>query len=65
MLTWIQLDGATIPGDGGELRLNSGSEFSVVLGSTELMNGPVAAAPKRRWLRCAVSVSRDGTTPAS
>jgi spermidine synthase len=39
MLPWIQLDRATIPGDGGELRLKQrGGEFSIMLGSTELMN---------------------------
>lgn len=39
MLPWIQLDRAAIPGDAGDLRLKRrGSEFSIMLGATELMN---------------------------
>lgn len=39
MLPWIQLDSAAIPGDGGDLRLKQrGTEFSIMLGATELMN---------------------------
>ncbi|HBF28739.1 MnmC family methyltransferase [Rhizobium sp.] len=39
MLPWIQLDRAAIPGDAGDLRLKQrGSEFSIMLGATELMN---------------------------
>ena len=45
MLPWIQLDCATIPGDGGELRLKRrGSEFSIMLGSTELMNSRLSGS---------------------
>jgi spermidine synthase len=45
MLPWIQLDRATIPGDGDELRLKSrGSEFSIMLGSTELMNSRLSGS---------------------
>ena len=45
MLPWIQLDRATIPGDGGELRLKQrGSEFSIMLGSTELMNSRLSGS---------------------
>lgn len=41
MLPWIQLDRATIPGDGDELRLKQrGQEFSIMLGSTELERFP-------------------------
>ncbi|MDQ0322561.1 spermidine synthase [Pararhizobium capsulatum DSM 1112] len=39
MLPWIQLDIATMPDGGGELRLKQrGSEFSIMLGTIELMN---------------------------
>jgi len=45
MLPWIQLDHATIPGDGGALRLKQrGSEFSIMLGSTELMNSRLSGS---------------------
>jgi spermidine synthase len=45
MLPWIQLDRATIPGDDGELRLKQrGSEFSIMLGSNELMNSRLSGS---------------------
>ena len=45
MLPWIQLDSATIPGDGGELRLKQrGSEFSIMLGTNELMNSRLSGS---------------------
>ena len=45
MLPWIQLDRATIPGDGGELRLKQrGTEFSIMLGATELMNSRLSGS---------------------
>jgi spermidine synthase len=45
MLPWIELDRATIPGDGGELRLKQrGSEFSIMLGSNELMNSRLSGS---------------------
>lgn len=45
MLPWIQLDRATIPGEGGELRLKRrGREFSIMLGSTELMNSRLSGS---------------------
>ncbi|THV21441.1 hypothetical protein [Peteryoungia ipomoeae] len=44
MLPWIQLDTAKIPG-GGELRLKSrGTEFSIMLGSNELMNSRLSGS---------------------
>lgn len=44
MLPWIQLDTAKIPG-GGELRLKSrGSEFSIMLGTNELMNSRLSGS---------------------
>ncbi|MBW9117924.1 hypothetical protein JNB88_30365 [Rhizobium cauense] len=45
MLPWIQLDSAPIPGEGGELRLKQrGSEFSIMLGSNELMNSRLSGS---------------------
>ncbi|KQV65231.1 hypothetical protein [Rhizobium sp. Root1220] len=45
MLPWIQLDSATIPGGGGELRLKQrGSEFSIMLGANELMNSRLSGS---------------------
>ena len=44
MLPWIQLDTAQIPG-GGELRLKQrGTEFSIMLGSNELMNSRLSGS---------------------
>ncbi|WP_454855831.1 spermidine synthase [Rhizobium binxianense] len=45
MLPWIQLDSATIPGEKGELRLKQrGGEFSIMLGSNELMNSRLSGS---------------------
>lgn len=45
MLPWTQLDRATIPGEAGDLRLKQrGSEFSIMLGSTELMNSRLSGS---------------------
>jgi spermidine synthase len=45
MLPWIELDKATIPGNGGELRLKQrGSEFSIMLGANELMNSRLSGS---------------------
>ena len=45
MLPWIQLDRATIPGDGDELRLKQrGQEFSIMLGANELMNSRLSGS---------------------
>ena len=45
MLPWIQLDSATIPGEGGELRLKQrGAEFSIMLGANELMNSRLSGS---------------------
>jgi spermidine synthase len=44
MIPWLQLDRASIPG-GGELRLKSrGTEFSIMLGSNELMNSRLSGS---------------------
>ena len=44
MIPWIQLDSAKIPG-GRELRLKQrGSEFSIMLGSNELMNSRLSGS---------------------
>ena len=45
MIPWVLLDTAKIPGDGGELRLKKrGSEFSIMLGSNELMNSRLSGS---------------------
>jgi hypothetical protein len=43
MIPWSVLDVAKIPGEGGELCLKKrGSEFSIMLGSNELMNSRIS-----------------------
>ena len=45
MIPWIQLGAATVPGDGGELRLmRRGQEFSIMAGSIELMNSRLSGS---------------------
>jgi len=45
MLPWVQLDSAPIPGESGELRLKQrGGEFSIMLGSNELMNSRLSGS---------------------
>ena len=44
MIPWVQLDAAPLP-DGGELRLKQrGSEFSIMLGTNELMNSRLSGS---------------------
>jgi spermidine synthase len=45
MIPWVQLGAATMPGDGGELRLmQRGAEFSIMSGPTELMNSRLSGS---------------------
>ncbi|HEY6630767.1 MAG TPA: hypothetical protein VIZ90_04875 [Rhizobiaceae bacterium] len=45
MIPWIQLDSATIPGGREELRLKRrGDEFSIMLGTNELMNSRLSGS---------------------
>jgi spermidine synthase len=45
MLPWVQLEAAKIPGGSQELRLKRrGSEFSIMLGTNELMNSRVSGS---------------------
>ena len=45
MIPWVQLDKATVPGGGGELRLmQRGQEFSIMAGSTTLMNSRMSGS---------------------
>jgi spermidine synthase len=45
MIPWVLLDTAKIPGDGGDLRLKKrGAEFSIMLGSNELMNSRLSGS---------------------
>lgn len=47
MIPWLHLDTAKIPGGTGELRLKQrGSEFSIMLGSNELMNSRRSGSEK-------------------
>jgi spermidine synthase len=48
MLPWIQLDVAKVPGDSAELRLKQrGSEFSIMLGTNELMNSRLSGSEEQ------------------
>lgn len=45
MIPWIQIDSASMPGGGGEIRLKQrGSEFSIMLGAIELMNSRLSGS---------------------
>jgi spermidine synthase len=45
LIPWVQLDSATMPGGGGEIRLKQrGAEFSIMLGATELMNSRLSGS---------------------
>ena len=45
MIPWEHLDTAVVPGDGDELRLmRRGSEYSIMTGSTELMNSRLSGS---------------------
>jgi len=45
MLPWVQLDTATVPGGGGELRLmQRGGEFSIMVGAITLMNSRMSGS---------------------
>ncbi|WP_414474205.1 hypothetical protein [Microvirga sp. M2] len=45
MIPWVLLDTAKIPGDRGDLRLKRrGAEFSIMLGSNELMNSRLSGS---------------------
>ncbi|MBS0295820.1 MAG: spermidine synthase [Proteobacteria bacterium] len=47
MIRWEHLDTATVPGDGGELKLmRRGTEYSIMAGSIELMNSRVSGSEK-------------------
>ena len=45
MIPWVLIDTAKVPGDGTELRLKRrGAEFSIMLGSNELMNSRLSGS---------------------
>lgn len=47
MIPWVHLDTATVPDDGGELRLmQRGHEFSIMSGAIELMNSRLFGSEK-------------------
>jgi spermidine synthase len=60
MIPWVQLDSARVPG-GGELRLKRrGAEFSIMLGTNELMNSRISGSEEAlAGLACARIASRD------
>jgi spermidine synthase len=63
MIPWVLLDTATIPGDGGELRLKKrGAEFSIMLGSNELMNSRLSGS-EEALARLSCSRIRDRQKP--
>ena len=48
MIPWVQLDSAKTPDGGQELRLKRrGTEFSIMLGTNELMNSRLSGSGKR------------------
>ena len=53
MIPWVKIDTARIPGTDDELRLmRRGEEFSIMLGTNELMNSRLSARrPRSRRLR--------------
>ena len=45
MIPWIKIDTARVPGTDGELRLmRRGAEFSIMLGTNELMNSRLSGS---------------------
>src|SRR3954462_5138343 len=45
MIPWVKLDTARVPGTDGELRLmRRGAEFSIMLGTNELMNSRLSGS---------------------
>jgi spermidine synthase len=62
MIPWVQLGAATVPEDGGELRLmQRGTEFSIMAGSTELMNSRLSGSEEAlATLTCSPLATRAG-----
>lgn len=62
MIPWVHLDTSAVPGDRGELRLmRRGDEFSIVVGSIELMNNRLNGSEKAlAALACARLAGRPG-----
>ena len=62
MIRWEQLGAATVPGDGGELRLmRRGGEFSIMAGAIELMNSRLSGSEEALAAR---TLQRLGGRPA-
>ncbi len=61
MIPWVQLDAVQVPGGGDNLRLmRRGTEFSIMLGSNELMNSRVSGSESAlARLACARLKDRD------
>jgi spermidine synthase len=64
MIPWVQLDSARTPDGGQELRLKQrGAEFSIVLGSNELMNSRLGGSEEAlARLSCQKIAGRQQTT---
>ena len=60
MIRWVQLGAASVPGEGGELRLmQRGAEFSIFAGSTELMSSRLSGSEEAlASLTCARLLAR-------
>jgi spermidine synthase len=62
MIRWVELGRASIPGDGGELRLmQRGTEFSIMVGSIELMNSRLSGSEETL---ASLTCTRLGARPA-
>jgi spermidine synthase len=63
LIPWVHLDSATIP-DGGELRLKRrGAEFSIMLGTNELMNSRLSGSEEAlARLACERIAAREDAT---
>ncbi len=58
MIRWVQLDTATVPDDGGELRLmQRGAEFSIMAGPIELMNSRLSGSEQALAALCLDAVA--------
>lgn len=58
MLPWIEIDRAKIPGETAELRLKQrGREFSIMLGSNELMNSRLSGSEEALAVLAAEKIS--------
>lgn len=63
MIPWVHLDTASVPGDGGELKLmRRGAEFSIMAGPIELMNSRLSGSEEAL---ATLAAERMGERPGS